>query len=127
MNRKIFHYFEIAAKLATAKRDGRTYFFGAIGERSDGALVRSVNSPTVFPERKVHSEYRVCSKIDVGATLYVVRIRNDNGSFAMAKPCNSCQKVIQSKGVKRVYYSVDDNWIGVWDVWSGNEKVVSFR
>ncbi|BAU80005.1 hypothetical protein A9K97_gp346 [Tokyovirus A1] len=38
--------------------------------------------------------------------FYVVRILND-GSLAMAKPCNCCSKLLGSCGIKRVWYSTE--------------------
>jgi len=36
--------------------------------------------------------------------MYVVRVKRD-GSYAMAKPCKSCQNLIKEVGIKDVYYS----------------------
>lgn len=41
-------------------------------------------------------------------TMYVVRVKRD-GSYAMAKPCKSCQKLIQEVGIKDVYYSTSNS------------------
>lgn len=41
--------------------------------------------------------------------LYVARIRRDN-SFAMAKPCNECAKLITLAGIKNCYYSTSNGF-----------------
>lgn len=116
MKRKIWHFFEIAAELATKKKDildKRAYFLGAIGIRQDGTIVASINGSSTSPKRQAHCEYRLASKLDFGATIYVARVRKGDGSFAMAKPCRNCQKVLRSKKVKKVYYTISQNEYGV--------------
>jgi deoxycytidylate deaminase len=49
-----------------------------------------------------------------GLHLYVARIRRD-GSFAMAKPCRPCRDLIMDVGIRKVYYTRDDNIIGIWE------------
>lgn len=114
MNRKILSYLEIAGKLASSKNDQRHFILSAIAIRSDGAIVKSINSPVPEPNRVVHAEYKVCKKIDAGATVYVARIKNIDGKqvFAMARPCHDCMKLLKSKKVKRVYYTIGSNEFG---------------
>lgn len=45
-----------------------------------------------------------------GKDIHVIRFRR-NGSIGMSKPCEFCQKMIESVGIRRVYYT-DDN--GIW-------------
>lgn len=45
-----------------------------------------------------------------GADIYVVRVRK-NGQYAMAKPCGMCQGLLSSVGIKRVFYTTDNNEI----------------
>ena len=40
-----------------------------------------------------------------GATIYVTRIKKD-GSCGLAKPCNNCQRLIDSVGIKKVIYTI---------------------
>ncbi|AMQ10602.1 hypothetical protein [Brazilian marseillevirus] len=51
--------------------------------------------------RNVHKEK--LSKLE----FYVVRILND-GTLAMAKPCNCCSKVLNFCGIKRVWYTTEE-------------------
>ena len=46
-----------------------------------------------------------------GATMYVARI-GKTGELKMSKPCEMCQQVLAHVGVKKVYYSIDDENIG---------------
>lgn len=120
MNKKIFNYFEIAAKLTTSKEDNRSFLLGAIGVRSDGALVKSINSPTEHPNRMAHAEYKLCRKLDTGATVYVARIRLLNGEFAISKPCIDCSKMLKAKRVEKVFYTISNTSYGVW--YPANDK-----
>lgn len=43
-----------------------------------------------------------------GATIYVARVLRD-GTPAMSKPCNECQKALKARGVKKVFYTIDSS------------------
>ena len=53
-----------------------------------------------------------------GADLYVVRI-NHKGHLCMSMPCHMCQEIMSHVGVKRVFYSIDDDTIGCLKVKRG--------
>lgn len=112
MRREIFDYFNIAAKLTTAKEDKRSFLLGSIAIRSDGAMVSAINSASETPNRLLHSEYRLAKKCDVGSVVYVCRVRLLDGSFGMSRPCHSCMKTMISRGVSKVYYSISNNSFG---------------
>lgn len=111
MNRKIFNYFKIAAKLSRKKKNKRYFYLGAIGIRSDGVMVKSANGPTPEPHPESHAEVRMAKKLDVGSTVYVARVVA-TGDFAMAKPCRNCERYLKNKGVKTVYYTIANNEFG---------------
>lgn len=113
MNKKVFHYLEMAAQIASSKKDNRNFLLGACAVRADGAIVSAFNSPTEMPNRKVHAEYRISSRLDYGATVYVARVRCDDGQFALAKPCPDCFKILKSRKVKRIYYTISNNEYGI--------------
>lgn len=60
----------------------------------------------------LHAEVHACIGVSMmnleGADLYVVRILKD-GHLAMAKPCRVCHKFLADVGIRRVYYSCNDN------------------
>jgi len=122
MNRKIFNYFEIAGKLTLNKEDNRSFLLGAIGIRKDGAFVKAINGPSIFPERTAHAEYRLSNKLDVGSEVYVCRVRLLDNKFALARPCDSCMKVMFSRGVRKVYFTVSENEFGVIDMKTMTER-----
>lgn len=117
MNGSIRNYFDLAGQIATMKQDdNRNWSLGSVAVRGDGVIVCAPNGPTPMPDRRVHSEYRVCKKIDAGATLYVARVLRADQGFATARPCIDCRKVIISRRVKRVYYTINNNSYGIWNV-----------
>jgi len=90
----------------------RRHRIGALGVRSDGTIVKSPNLPNRLPEPQAHAETRVCKKMDWGGVVYVVRVLR-NGTFALARPCKNCIAVMRNSGVKKCYYSINDNSYGV--------------
>lgn len=112
-NNKIWKYFQQCKELATAKKDRRTFRLGAIGIRSDGAMVTAANGPTDNPRPHVHAEFRLATKLDHGAIVFVARVRRD-GSFGMARPCRDCRRILKSRGVKKVYYTVSNDEYGTY-------------
>ncbi len=115
----MFNNLEVASKLLQSKHNNdsliRPHFrLIALGLRKDGALVKSVNSPSQHPDRKCHAEYKLCKKMDFGGEIYVARVLYQNNQFGMARPCPNCQKVIKSRGIKKVYYTIDKDSYGVW-------------
>jgi tRNA(Arg) A34 adenosine deaminase TadA len=113
MQKKIFDYFEIAARTAVSKDDERSFMIGSIAIRGDGVMVKALNGPSRFPTRQAHSEFRLSKKIDYGATIYVARVRLVDGEFGMSKPCPSCMKALLSKRVKKIYYTIGPNEFGI--------------
>lgn len=123
MNRKIFNFFEMAARAATSKNDRRAFFIGAIGIRSDGTVVKAFNSPAENRNRCIHAEYRLSKKLDYDADVYIARVRMDDYEFGMARPCISCQKTLRTKKVRRIYYTIDKNRYGMINFNDNLEKI----
>jgi len=46
-----------------------------------------------------------------GADIYVVRI-GKGGELRMSKPCEMCESVLKHVGIKRVFYSIDEEQLG---------------
>lgn len=105
---KVWDFFKEAGRIAILREDKRSFYLASIGIRGDGAMVKATNAPSQERSRYVHCEHRLAKKLDVGATVFVVRVKA-NGEFGMAKPCEDCQKILRFKGVKKVYYTVNNN------------------
>ena len=51
--------------------------------------------------------------VTTGADVYVCRI-NREGEFRNSKPCSMCHEALKHVGVKRVYYTTNDNTIEMY-------------
>ena len=59
-----------------------------------------------------------------GSKIFVARVRRD-GDLALARPCEICQEILYSYGVKRAYYTISNNEYGVMRVKNPeNDKTV---
>lgn len=45
-----------------------------------------------------------------GAKIYVARVKKGCGSSGTSKPCPMCQEVIKKYGIKKVYYTSDNDY-----------------
>lgn len=117
----MWEYFEEARKAAIANDDERDYFLGAVGIRTDcSKLISACNGPAIIAtdtNKKsyppAHAEYRLARKLNKGSTVFVCRIKSIDGSYAMARPCIDCQRKLASKGVEKVYYTINNYEYGV--------------
>lgn len=123
MKRRRELYFKLAARTALSKLDHRKFFMGAVALRNDGTIVTSANVRNTSDKNNVHhAEYRLSSKLDKGAEVYVVRISKKTGGYCMARPCAACQTSLQQHGVYRVYYTISDTEWGVMDLQRRSER-----
>jgi len=104
--------FQEAKKFAIKRLDNRNFILGAVGIRKDGAKVFSRNGANRNRDFRSHAEARLCRKLDQGSVVWVVRVSR-NGALASARPCEHCQKILRSTGVKRCFYSVSNSEYGV--------------
>ena len=104
------------------KQDNRSFWIGALGIRNDGAIVKSRNGSNDSISPELHAEFRLSKKLDVGAEVYVARLRRDTLDWAMARPCRMCRHILKSKGVSVVYYTICENEYGVLDLSSFEEE-----
>lgn len=51
-----------------------------------------------------------------GCNLYVVRVSTTHHTIGNSKPCEYCQLIIRSAGIKKVYYSITDREWGTYIV-----------
>lgn len=102
--RSTLQYLHEAARISRKTKDLRTFHHGAVGIRSDGAVVHSCNGNPRYPTPEHHCEFRLSSKLDVGSSLYLVRT-NSGGAWANSKPCIHCIIRLRARGIKYVVYS----------------------
>jgi cytidine deaminase len=115
---------ESAIELARGElgRTGKGYSLAAVGIRSDGATVTSVNGWNTDVEPKHHAEGRLIRKLDSGSTIFVARIKKD-GTVAMAKPCPACQILLRARRVHEVHFTIDEASWGTLNLSDGTEKI----
>lgn len=104
---------DIATGVALGRLNHKqTFRLGAAGMRKDGVIVVSFNGSPKEPEWQHHAESRLCRKLTPDSVVAVVRVLA-NGSWAMSRPCDSCQRCLTRMGVKKVFYSIAPNEYGV--------------
>ena len=122
----VSRFFSAAAAVAIKKDDKRGHRIGAVAIRKDGAIVSASNGGiqetaaeylTVCADGKkrypqAHAEVRLSRKLDAGSIVFICRVAG-HGSYALAKPCRNCERVLRNKGVKKVYYTISNNEYGV--------------
>ena len=119
-------YFNIARKtaLCSAQTD---YKHGAVLVKGGSVISTSCNKNRLvsFGSRfctehdgiaTLHAELGAILGLDrtvtEGATLYVARIGKDGG-YRLSKPCSMCTAAMQHVGIKRVFWSIDNNSCGM--------------
>jgi len=126
----------LAAKIALPPNqyDKRAYWLGCIGIRNDGTRVYSRNgavySTSTFSYKLIpdsHAEGRILRKLDTESIIYIARVSRKDHSLAMSKPCGMCRTRIRAKGVKKVYYTINQNCYGVWNVYKNLYKICKFN
>jgi deoxycytidylate deaminase len=65
------------------------------------------------PFKSVHAEFDAVMSTKgesiTGCDVYVCRLLA-NGSLAMAKPCEHCEAMLRKLGIRRVFFSIADEW-----------------
>ena len=120
----------MAKKLAACSTYGN-FRHGAVLTRNSAIIGLGVNNEKYCsvgakyrPDNKGHSTYHaeissiigVDRSITKGSTIYVARTAKGNGEDRMSKPCNMCHEVLKAQGVKKVYYTIDNDTIGFYKI-----------
>lgn len=131
------NYLQLAAQVAmpTDDSDMREFWVGCVGLRTDGATVVSKNS-SIFTTDSVdvfrtmplvHAEPRALRKLNWGSIMFVARVMRGTKKFGMARPCEMCQVLIKSKGIKKVYYSINSEYYGVFIPSKDEDRIFKIR
>ncbi len=124
---KIKRYFDLARNVAYNSEYGKIRH-GAVLTKG-GSVINTCYNKDKFcsfgtrfrdPERgpaTIHAELGCIlglpRSVTTGADVYVCRI-NKKGQFRNSKPCAMCHEVLRHVGVKRVYYTVDEDVIEMY-------------
>lgn len=112
-------YLDQACELATMS--DCNYKHGAVirksGKTISVGINHGVNDPAYLTDEvaaehaAVHAEVaalNACRKVDLnGATIYVARVIK-NGEPRMSKPCKRCQEALKARGIRKVFYTIDN-------------------
>lgn len=93
---------------AVIRKAGKTIAVGINHTINDPAMLGDALALT---NAAVHAEVaalNACRKVDLnGAVIYIARV-NKRDEPRMSKPCIRCQKALKERGVKKVYYTVEN-------------------
>lgn len=116
---------ELAARVAESS-ENKDYRHGAILVKGNNVLnaASNKNAHARFGKRfrrrdkgnpTYHAELGCILGLDRsvtrGADLYVVRVGRA-GTLRLSKPCHMCEAALKHVGVRRVYYSINENEFG---------------
>lgn len=137
MNTKVAYYFDLAGKVAMGGDLVRNFWVGSVGLRKDGVMVSARNG-AVFSTSlhnyqtipTAHSEVRTSRKLDKGSVVYVARVSKINGGktldggmlYTTSRPCRMCRLFMISRGVDKVFYTIDPYSYGVIDLKTMREQ-----
>jgi cytidine deaminase len=130
-SRKTLRYLQLAKKMASCSTYGN-FRHGAVLIGGGNAIIgMGVNSEKYSsigakyrPDHKGQSTYHaeivsvnnIARNLTKGATIFVARIAKNSGEDRMSKPCSMCHAVLKAQGVKKVYYTIDNETIGYYKI-----------
>ena len=109
-------FFKLCKKLSTCS-DHHQHKLGALVCNKNKILgvgfnQLKTNPNSTHPFKSTHAEFMAiqnCNAEDLkGATLYVYR-ENRQGKAVNSKPCVSCMTLIINSGIKKIYFSHEDD------------------
>lgn len=110
-------HFLSLAKQASRRSDHHTHKLGCVIAKGKKVLGTGFNVLKTHPKsphnwKAVHAEFMavMSAGYDVdGATAYIFR-QQKNGTWAAAKPCESCWQFLVDCGVKEIVYSYEGSF-----------------
>lgn len=81
---------------------------------SMGAKFRKKSKGISTYHAEIHALLGLDRDVTKGAIMYVARASKGDKSERMSKPCPMCHAVMQERGIKAVYYTVDDEHVGTY-------------
>lgn len=109
-------FFKLCKKLLPHSEHPQHKHAAVISYKSDVISVgfnKMKTSPRVYHKwGRIHAEAAaiLAARTDLsGCDIYVYREKKD-GTPAMSRPCPSCWLLLREVGIKRVYYSIDNDF-----------------
>jgi tRNA(Arg) A34 adenosine deaminase TadA len=121
--------FKLAGKLADCSTYGN-FRHGAVLVRGGAVQSLGFNNEKYCsrgakyrPEEKGHATYHAEIRAILGvpyhitknSTIYVARV-NKVGESRISKPCDMCQAVLNSQGIRKAIYTIDSNYYGIMKI-----------
>lgn len=128
LQKKFGGIFQLAKKLANGSTYGN-FRHGAVLVRGGAIIGMGINSERYCsvgkdyrPEEKGNATYHAEIKaliniprhITKGSVMYVARCSKNGEDARMSKPCNMCHAVMEERGIRKVYYTVDNEVVGTY-------------
>ena len=128
--RKTGGIFQLAKKMAECSTYGN-FRHGAVLVRGGAVINLGINSEKYSsigakyrPDHKGVSTYHaeIAAIMNLpresikGSTIYVARVSKGSKEDRMSKPCIMCYEVLKAQGVKKVYYTIDDDIVGFYKI-----------
>ncbi len=132
LGQKQLKFIDKAIGIAKIVNNNSCWHFGAVLTSRNRIISIGKNNPWRTHRRSntyyhnIHAEFDALLGVPkdrlIGSTLYIVRLGYDfRKHLMMARPCSCCEFALRQAGVKEVFYSVSDNFIGYWNL-SRNEE-----
>lgn len=129
--KKVLKYIKVADN-ASKNSDFKRQRLGSVMVYRGKPLVSACNSSKTSPMQKeynklrfyadckcngsIHSEMACLLKtkyleIDWSKVRIVVSRKTEDGKYGMARPCAACMQALKDRGIKHIYYTIDnDSW-----------------
>ena len=128
ISKKNRRYLQLAKKMAECSTYGN-FRHGAVLVRSGAVINFGINSEKYSsvgakyrPEEKgvstYHAEIKAILNIPrhqtKGAIMYVARASKGKKEERMSKPCKMCHEVLKERGIRQVFYTIDNEVVGTY-------------
>jgi deoxycytidylate deaminase len=132
---RIVNQLRCAFKLAQQQEISHKFYICAIICNKNQFISVGFNSMKTHSRAKkigrtIHAELSCLiksdgSKLDNSIMVIARAGYKSRSKPAICKPCINCQELILSSGVKSVYYTIDCNTVGHWDVKNDKTRTIS--
>lgn len=129
-NKEQMKLFKQASYYAT-KSNVKSHRHGCVIVKDGNIITDGYNHYINYYEHTytIHAEVHALSKLkhiknNNGCELYVVRIGTDSmgNPLKYSRPCNNCTKMILKMGIKKVYYSTNDEFNEIYQNYMSSRK-----
>ncbi len=115
-------FFSLARRIALKNAINKKYHFGTVLVAGGSVITTGTNiaksSPLIDflsrrmnrPPQQIHAEIACLAHVSKAqlrhSVLYVARVKQHSGTYALARPCAMCMEYLRDSGLKRICYSI---------------------